>query len=56
VPTGSIADADLALVHHEHHFAEVDQQIWTLYGTTKPAYVLTYDGVPIISVYENPHR
>ena len=56
VPTSSIADADLALVHHEHHFAEVDQQIWTLYGTTKPIYVLTYDGVPIISVYENPGR
>jgi 4-amino-4-deoxy-L-arabinose transferase-like glycosyltransferase len=56
VPTGSIAEADLALVHHEHHFAEVDQQIWTLYGTTKPVHVLTYDGVPIISVYENPRR
>jgi 4-amino-4-deoxy-L-arabinose transferase-like glycosyltransferase len=55
VPTGSIADADLALVHHELHFAEVDQQIWTTYGTTEPIYVLTYDGVPIISVYQNPH-
>ena len=53
-PTRSIVDADLALVHHEHHFAEVDQQIWTLYGTTQPIYVLTYDGVPIISVYKNP--
>ena len=55
-PTGSIADANFALVHHEHHFAEVDQQIWTLYGTTRPVYVLTYDGVPIISVYKNPRR
>lgn len=55
-PTNSIADADLALVHHEHHFAEVDQQIWTLYGTTQPVHVLTYDGVPIISVYRNPRR
>ena len=54
VPTGDIAAADYAIVHHEHHFAEVDHQIWTAYGTTRPVHVLTYDGVPIISVYENP--
>jgi len=55
--SGEIATADYAIVHHEHHFAEVDHQIWTLYGSTRPAHVLTYDGVPIISVYENPkHR
>jgi hypothetical protein len=56
VPTADIAAADYAIVHHEHHFAEVDHQIWTAYGTTRPAHVLTYDGVPIISVYENPAR
>lgn len=56
VPTGDIATADLALVHHEHHFAEVDHQIWSVWGTTRPVRVLTYDGVPIISVYENPRR
>jgi 4-amino-4-deoxy-L-arabinose transferase-like glycosyltransferase len=56
VPTGDIASADYALVHHEKHFAEVDHQIWSTYGTTRPVYVLTYDGVPIISVYENPKR
>jgi len=54
VATGDIANADFAIVHHEHHFAEVDHQIWTAYGTTRPVYVLAYDGVPIISVYENP--
>jgi hypothetical protein len=57
VPTRDIAAADYAIVHHELHMAEVDTQIWTLYGTTQPVHVLTYDGVPIISVYENPrHR
>jgi hypothetical protein len=56
VPTADIAAADYALVHHELHFAEVDHQIWTTYGTTQPVYVLRYDGVPIISVYENPRR
>ena len=52
--TGDIARADYALLHHEKHFAEVDHQIWTTYGSVQPAYVLRYDGVPIISVYKNP--
>lgn len=52
--TGDIARADYALVHHEKHFAEVDHQIWTTYGSVQPAHVLLYDGVPIISVYKNP--
>ena len=50
----SMEDADYVLVHHEHHFAEVEGQAWVAYGSPKPAYVLTYDGVPIVSVYENP--
>ena len=53
-PTGHVGRSDYAIVHHEHHFAEVDHQIWTAYGTTRPAHVLTYDGVPIVSVYRNP--
>ena len=43
-------------MHHELHFGEVDEQIWTTYGSVKPVYVLRYDGVPIISVYENPRH
>ena len=52
----SMAEADFALVHHERHFAEVDYQAWVAYGTSRPVHVLRYDGVPIISVYENPKR
>jgi len=52
----SMSEADFALVHHERHFAEVDYQAWVAYGTTQPVHVLLYDGVPIISVYENPAR
>lgn len=52
--TADITRADIALVHHEHHFAEVDFQIWTAYGSVKPDYILAYDGVPIISAYVNP--
>jgi len=49
-----IPSADYAIVHHEHHFAEVDYQIWNTYGSVRPVYVLLYDGVPLISVYKNP--
>lgn len=55
-PTLDLAQSDFAIVHHEHHMAEVDYQIWSAYGTTKPTYVLRYDGVPIVSVYANPAR
>ena len=52
--TPSMSDADLVLVHHEAHFNEVDYQAWVAYGSVQPVFVLRYDGVPIISVYENP--
>ena len=52
----SMSEADFALVHHEQHFAEVDYQVWVAYGTAQPVHVLLYDGVPIISIYENPNR
>jgi 4-amino-4-deoxy-L-arabinose transferase-like glycosyltransferase len=53
-PTLDLAQSDFALVHHEKHMAEVDYQIWSAYGTTKPVHVLRYDGVPIVSVYKRP--
>ena len=48
---GSPAEAEFALVHHEQHINEVDYNVWTEYGSTAPDFVLTHDGVPIISVY-----
>ena len=54
--TWDMANADFAIVHHEDHFVEVDYQIWMAFGRVDPVHVLTYDGVPIISVYENPRR
>lgn len=54
--THVLADADYVLVHHELHFAEVDFQAWVAFGTTQPAHVITYDGVPIVSIYANPKR
>jgi len=55
-PAFDMASADFAIVHHEEHFNEVDYQIWMTWGRPAPVYVLTYDGVPIVSVYENPAR
>lgn len=46
------ADADFAIVHHELHMEEVDLACWISYGHDNPDYVLTHDGVPIISVYK----
>jgi len=53
---GDFAHADFVLVHHERHFQEVDCQAWVLNQSVQPAFVLTQDGVPIVSVYENQAR
>ena len=50
--TANLSRADLVLVHHEDHFAEIEFQSWVAFNTTQPAYVLRYNGVPIITVYE----
>ncbi len=54
--TMDLPSADFVMVHHEHHFAEVDFQAWVAFGSTQPVHVLTLDGVPIVTVYENPRR
>ncbi|APS00696.1 hypothetical protein BCY86_08405 [Pajaroellobacter abortibovis] len=51
---GIPSEADFALVQHELHMAEVDYQIWVAFGTVSPASVVTYEGVPILSIYRPP--
>ncbi|HEX5657893.1 MAG TPA: glycosyltransferase family 39 protein [Polyangiales bacterium] len=54
---GRISEADYVLVHHEHHMNELDFQSWMAHGgAVQPVHVLTYDGVPIVSIYEHPRR
>ncbi len=48
---GSPGEAMFGIVHHELHMSEVDYQEWIAFNTDAPDYVLTHDGVPIISVY-----
>jgi 4-amino-4-deoxy-L-arabinose transferase-like glycosyltransferase len=50
-----IGGADFAIVHHELHMNEVDYQIWQLFQSPATFHVLTFDGVPIVSVYRR-HR
>jgi 4-amino-4-deoxy-L-arabinose transferase-like glycosyltransferase len=45
-------EAMYALVQHELHMSEVDYDIWIADGTDAPAYVVTHDDVPIVSVYK----
>ncbi len=52
----NLSEADYVLVHHEKHMVEVDFQAWQAFGSIQPAHVLTYDGVPIITIYEHPRR
>ncbi len=54
--TFQLSSADYAIVHHELHFADIEHQIWQAYGTVQPVHVLTFDGVPIVSVYKNPRK
>jgi hypothetical protein len=49
---GYAHEAEFAIVHHEQHMLEQDVEIWMAYGSPAPDYVLTHDGVPIISVYK----
>ena len=49
-PVGTISDATVAIVHHELHMAEAEAGMLTVFGGS-PAYVLTHDGVPVVSVY-----
>jgi hypothetical protein len=50
----NIKGSDFALVHHELHMIMVDTYIWNIYGIHHPVHVSTYQGVPIVSVYEAP--
>ncbi len=55
--TGGIENSDLALYHHEPHMRRVEYQIWVDYGTTRPAHIAHFDGVPVVWVYErSPSR
>lgn len=49
-----IAKSQWAFVLHEKHFVRHDVMIWQAYGTMAPVWVLTAEGVPILSLYRRP--
>jgi hypothetical protein len=51
---GVVSGSKFALYHHEQHMARVEYMIWVDYGTTTPAHVATFDGVPMVWVYRRP--
>ena len=48
----SIAGSSLALYQHEPHMHRVEYQVWVDYGHDAPAEIGTFDGVPVVWVYE----
>jgi hypothetical protein len=46
-----IRASDTALVIHEKHFNKYEYMIWDAYGTVRPVRALTFDGVPLVTVY-----
>jgi hypothetical protein len=46
-----IRSSQAALVIHERHFNKYEYMIWNAYGHVTPSYVLTLDGVPLVTVY-----
>ncbi|MDJ0762964.1 MAG: glycosyltransferase family 39 protein [Myxococcota bacterium] len=51
---GTLKQASFALMHHELHMIRNEAWIWNAFGTFIPSHVLTYQGVPIVSIYERP--
>ena len=50
----AISHSDLGIVIHEKHFMLFDGRFWDAYGTTRPAYVRTREGVPLVTAYRRP--
>ncbi len=50
----SVQASAFAIYHHEEHMETIEYQIWTAYGTSSPAHIGVYDGVPIVYVYARP--
>ena len=51
-----LSQSNVALMHHELHMVLVENWIWARYNTFAPEHVLTFQGVPILSIYVKPER
>jgi hypothetical protein len=55
-PKLSVEGTHWAIYHHEQHMSRVEFMIWVDYGTTAPVDVATYDGVPVVWLYQRPDK
>ena len=55
-PSNAPNHANYAIVHHELHMAEIEYNLWNAFNSPAPSYVLTHDGVPIISVWKRAKK
>ena len=55
-PSGSVRGAHYVLYHHQNVKRPFLFGMWHDYKTTSPAFVVSIDGVPLLSVYENPFK
>jgi dolichyl-phosphate-mannose-protein mannosyltransferase len=51
-PWWTVAGSRFALYHHEQHMSRVEYMIWVDYGSVTPAHIATFDGVPMVWVYD----
>ncbi|MCG5052070.1 MAG: glycosyltransferase family 39 protein [Myxococcales bacterium] len=50
----AIRRSDLGIIVHERHMTLYEGVFWESYGTTRPAYVRTREGVPLVTAYRRP--
>jgi hypothetical protein len=50
----SIESAQYVIYHHERAFHPFLFEVWERYRTESPVHVVSIDGVPLVSIYENP--
>ena len=45
-----------AVYHHQKSHDDYELAIWRAYGTEIPVFQMAVDGVPLLSIYENPKQ
>ncbi|MCP4678911.1 MAG: phospholipid carrier-dependent glycosyltransferase [Deltaproteobacteria bacterium] len=56
ISIGNLKIASYALMHHELHMVRNEAWVWNAFKVIAPVHVLTYQGVPIVSIYERPRK
>ena len=47
---------ELGFIHDQKAARNLELELWTLYQTQNPAFVSSYDGVPVLTIYPNRSR